>query len=606
MTRNKLYIADDTGMGTSSLPQLASWLVHPLGMNITRETCLWALIALAVVALRVWALGATPLTNTESRIALDSLSLARGTALTSPDPFFSGIQSMLMSIFGATNFTARLVTALAGVWICLLPLLARAQLGRGRALVFSLLLTLSPTLWFASRQAEGNMLAWALAGTAVLTFMRNRGRAATAICAGLLLACGQDAISPLLVIAVSGLIVVLNNKSRAARATLTPSFADVFSAIIAFVLASTIFLWRPSGLGDAFNGIATWFSTLVTPGNLGLLRVVSGLIAYEPLLMLSAIISITLLVFQQKFTQIDAIWVVWVAAGLLLLLVDQSREVADMLPLMIGCAGLATHLWVEALLVPLPSPLLPLSPSRVIGAVVCAVTIVMLIYAYLGLSLYAEQQQPASLLSILLAGIMIVGAGIVCTLLVDSGTRIALRSIALAYGICMVIYTFGAGFQLTQVRSTNPAESYVAEATDAGIDHLVQTIETTSLRANGDPNVMPLQVLDAAPPALRWALRNQLGVTYVSRLTDGAAALTPTNVKPESTGVYVGSAFRITSGATLAELRCQPAAPAPGSNQLNCLPLVRWYTKRTVDEKLVTKWILWLSSDTANRASGVQ
>jgi hypothetical protein len=322
MTRNILRIEHDKGRGGSAIGPFAN-------VHLTYETGLWFLLGLAAIALRLWALDFAPLTNLEARIALDSYAITRGEAITVANPFFYGIQSILMSILGTGNLTVRLVAALAGVWICLLPLLARAQMGRYRALLFSVILTLSPTLWYASRQAEGHSLAWALAGTALLTFLQNQRRA-TLLFVGLLLACGQDAISPLLVVGISMLVVMLN---KDARAGLKLSLTDIMSAIIAFVLASSMLLWRPSGLGDAFNGIVTWLSMLITPGNFSLLRVVSGLTVYEPLLVLSTIISIALLVIQQKFNRIDAIWIVWIVAGLLLLLIDQSREVGDMLPL---------------------------------------------------------------------------------------------------------------------------------------------------------------------------------------------------------------------------------------------------------------------------------
>ncbi|MCX7824091.1 MAG: hypothetical protein N2689_00850, partial [Verrucomicrobiae bacterium] len=45
----------------------------------------------------------------------------------------------------------------------MLPAALRWQLGRTRALIFGLLLALSPTLWFVSREMGGAMLAWTLA-----------------------------------------------------------------------------------------------------------------------------------------------------------------------------------------------------------------------------------------------------------------------------------------------------------------------------------------------------------------------------------------------------------------------------------------------------------
>ncbi|MCX6011823.1 MAG: hypothetical protein NTV30_00105, partial [Chloroflexi bacterium] len=325
-----------------------------VGLHVTVEAGLWFLIGAGIVIMRLASLDIAPLTNLEARSALDSLAILRGDAIMVPtipllgtvvDPLYSGLLSIVMSIFGTSVFFVRLISAVAGTWLCLLPILARAQMGRPRSLVFSFLLTLSPTLWFASRQANGHLLAWALAGTALLAFLQYKHHATAAVI-GLLLACGQDAISPLLILVGSGLVVLMNREVRIKYAI---KVTDLMIAIGTFVLASTLFLWRPSGLGDAFNGVATWPATLITPGTLGLARVVAGLMVYEPLLLFSTVISIAILVIQSKFNRIDAIWVVWIVAGLLLLIINQSRETVDMLPLMVGCAALATHVWIEAI-----------------------------------------------------------------------------------------------------------------------------------------------------------------------------------------------------------------------------------------------------------------
>ncbi|HEY3288947.1 MAG TPA: hypothetical protein VGK87_02350, partial [Anaerolineae bacterium] len=203
---------------------------------------------------------------------------------------------------------------------------------------------------------------------------------------------------------------------------------------------------------------------------------------------------------------------------------------------------------------------------------------------------------------ILLGFIMIIGSGIVCTLLADWIT--AIRSIALAIGICLIAFTISTGYQLTQLRSSNPAEVYVTEATDDGTNALVHTIESTGSRAFGDAHAMQIQVLDVAPPALRWALRNQQAVSYVKQISGNVAALTPATTKPNGDSPFIGSSYRVTTGATLNELRCRKTTAAASAS--DCLSLVRWITGRIVDERLVSRWILWLGSDTASRASGIQ
>jgi hypothetical protein len=222
----------------------------------------------------------------------------------------------------------------------------------------------------------------------------------------------------------------------------------------------------------------------------------------------------------------------------------------------------------------------------------------------MGLNMYGAQHQSIWLISLLLALIMVAGIGIVAILSFDAA--VALRGIGVAVGTCLVVYTLAVGYQLTQVRADDPAEAYVTEASVSGLRTLVNTIETTSTRAYSDPNTLPLQVMDSAPPALRWALHDQRNVKYVPQVRDSAAALTPISAKPGGSQVYIGNAFRVTAQASLAGLRCQLAVGAqPGApEQLDCTTLARWLISRDVGERSVTRWIFWLREDTALKASG--
>ena len=563
---------------------------------LTYEGVLWILISFVTLLIRVWYLDMAPLTNNEAANAINSLAIIHGDGVIALNPLFSSLQSLIMSLFGASDYSARLPSAIAGTLLCLAPLLMREQLGRWRALLFTMFLALSPTLWFASRQGEGALLAWLIAFSAWLSWRRGSIRM-TAICIGLLMACGQDAVGPLI---VSGLCIAFSvftvSANRPIKRPERVTWRAVVLGAVAFGIASTGLLWRPSGLGDAFNGLALWLQHIFTPGPLGFMRMLAGIIIYEPLILLSGGIGMGLLLIKRRLNADDVVWLIWITAGLLLLALNQSRNASDLTPVVIGSAALAA-LTVAELIQSLTTEMT--NPWRAEVIIAC-LTSIMLIYGYLGLSMYAAQRQNAWLISILLAALMIAGIGVVATL--THGTPVAIRGIGIGILACLLVYTLSTGYQLTQVRAMNPAEAYVGEASVDNLRLLINTIETTSTRAYGDPDSLPLQVVDSAPPALRWALRNQRKVSYVSRLGDTPAALTPINERPPGTDVYIGNAFRISSSASLATLRCQPIATA--TEQLDCTSVARWLTLRVVDETMVTRWIFWLRSDIAQKASG--
>jgi predicted membrane-bound mannosyltransferase len=128
----------------------------------TREHALWLVIALSAGVLRFVALN-LPLSDSEARFALESLNAARGQTAVLVNPLSGGLQSLALALFGDSSAVARTVATAAGTLMCLLPALLRRTIGRERALALAVLLTISPTLMFVSRQASGEALAWMLA-----------------------------------------------------------------------------------------------------------------------------------------------------------------------------------------------------------------------------------------------------------------------------------------------------------------------------------------------------------------------------------------------------------------------------------------------------------
>jgi hypothetical protein len=324
---------------------------------------------------------------------------------------------------------------------------------------------------------------------------------------------------------------------------------------------------------------------------------------YELLIVLGAIAGVAILALRIRGSA-GLAWlgwqsVAWIASGLILLAVTQGRDSANLVPVVMGAAALAAI--TGAMLI---ESLASSGSWRAEGAIM-GLTIPMLVYGFLGLSMYAAQRQNLWLITTLLAIFIVVGMGIIAIMLFNGETT--LRGLGAAIGLCLAVYTLGVGYQLTQVRITNPAEPYITTASTADLRLLKQTVEDISTRIHGDPNTLSLQVFDSAPPSLRWALRNQREIRYVTRLNNSAAALTLVSARPEGTQVYVGDAFHISSEAWLGGLGCQLAAPVASSpTQLDCTKLVHWFTQRQVDETSDSRWILWLRQDIALKASGQQ
>lgn len=126
------------------------------------EPALWAALLGASLVMRLWDLGLRALSHDESLHAYFSNHLALW-GVHNHDPMMHGpllfqINGGIFWLFGATDFTARLVFALAGTALVAAPLLFRRQLGRAGVLAAGVLLAMSPSLLYYSRYMRNDVL----------------------------------------------------------------------------------------------------------------------------------------------------------------------------------------------------------------------------------------------------------------------------------------------------------------------------------------------------------------------------------------------------------------------------------------------------------------
>ena len=126
------------------------------------EVALYFIIALMAVGLRLYKLGGRPMQAGEAAQALAAWRSAQGlpqdSALGQLSPLLFTSNVFLFALFGANDFLARLVPALGGALLALLPYFLRRRLGRMGALAASFLLALSPSTLFFSRYLGGEIV----------------------------------------------------------------------------------------------------------------------------------------------------------------------------------------------------------------------------------------------------------------------------------------------------------------------------------------------------------------------------------------------------------------------------------------------------------------
>ncbi|BCX03545.1 MAG: hypothetical protein KatS3mg053_1483 [Candidatus Roseilinea sp.] len=551
--------------------------------RVTREVALWCAIAILAGAPRLVRLDFL-LTNAEATTALTSLAMLRGEPAVFSNPLFGWLQMLLFAVFGASEVSARLVPALSGIAVCLLPAMLRSQLGRTRALIFALLLALSPTLWFVSREMGGAMLAWALAFAAYCAWRADRPTPAAAAL-GALLATGSDAAAPLIV-------TILASRVTSPPASVRVSARTAAILLLAFVSSATALLMRPSGLGDAFNGYASWAQSLGSGGSASVGRLMLGLVTSELVALVGAAFAFAVFSRTPALARSEAAWLVWIAAGFGLLVVTPGRNAALLTPLVIGLAGLASAAY-DALFASVQRRATWRREGVIAGA-----AFVLLIYAGLGVWHYAGQGRSTWLISVVIAALLIVALAAAGSLSVDYG--VPLRGIALAGIAVLSLYSLAAGIQMNHARPHNPAEPYRIQAAALGLEALQESIQLASARATGEPNALGVHIAGDSPAALQWALRDQRRFDANGDAGSVGIVLTPSPEKPKAAGNFIGMAYEVTAQAPLNEVRCI-GLPQGG---FDCLPLVRWLAFRDVDDVRTDLWVFWLRDDVARRVSG--
>ncbi len=284
---------------------------------VTWATVGWAVAALVAFTLRFAKLDAFALGPGEAHRAYDAFSLyigrpgAPGNDLPTVAPLTLLLQALAFFLFGTTDVTARLASALLGLAFVPLAYALRPFVGKPAALGMAVLAAFSPTLVYASRTADPEIAVAVFALLLLVAVLRaglpagegsvRRWAVTAGIAAGAMLASGPSAVSVLLTLGAGAVTALLADREGAlpqglrvlARtpgaplaalaglvATLLTLFTRLFSDLDAIV-----------GLGQTF---ADWGRLLARPGGAGDTPIQFFLLAivlYEPLVLALAAVA---------------------------------------------------------------------------------------------------------------------------------------------------------------------------------------------------------------------------------------------------------------------------------------------------------------------------
>ncbi|MCA9879060.1 MAG: hypothetical protein KC442_14815, partial [Thermomicrobiales bacterium] len=307
----------DDGRGGAPPPPLTP--PHALDRMITLgsespwQTAGWLAVVIAALVLRLTHLNAVALNPQEAPAAYDAWVLFRGQPPVTVEPLPNVgavlllVQGALFFLFGATDVVARLAAAGPGLLLVLAPLVLRRWVGGPAALGMAAVVGISPTLVYASRVINPDVII-ALCALAVVIALaalgRNRRGALPAVsigvAAGAALGTGPAALTVAITLVIGFAAAALTEPTgtlaaglrglRQPKNALWCLLAFVFTVVVVF----TRLLSYPAGISGVWDTVGAWRGLLLGPGAgqpVALFLLV--LLVYELLALLFALVALT-------------------------------------------------------------------------------------------------------------------------------------------------------------------------------------------------------------------------------------------------------------------------------------------------------------------------
>ena len=481
--------------------------------KIKLEHVLFFTALCAAIFVRFLNLGEAPLNDSEARLALDAWQLAQGLKgigefHPAPYPGYILITGFLFSLLEPTNFLARLLPALAGVSLLLVPILLRDLLGKPAAILLAFGLALDPGLVIASRLASGPMLAVTFGLLAVICWQQGRPRLA-GFMAALLLLSGPQAIQGILIGAATLLLLRLvppGSEAGSQQLTTKPSIRGPFKQALAVLgislaVAGTLFLQIPQGLAAMADSFLAYFSGWTTSSTIPAGRIAAALAIYQPVALIFALVSIGRTLVQRRIDYLDLLLIFWTGIALLHGLLYPNRQTLDLVWVLVPMWMLAAR--------ELDRQVEP--GGKHLAAYGQALLIVLLAgllwFNLAGLSRSDPQFNNNLARLLLMAGVILLAA--ISTILVSLGWSWGSGKYGLVLGIAGAgsLYLISTLWGSTQVRANSPAELWYSSQAGEQAELLAKTARDLSVWTTGFPDQLDI-VLNGDSPSIQWVLRN--------------------------------------------------------------------------------------------------
>jgi 4-amino-4-deoxy-L-arabinose transferase-like glycosyltransferase len=524
-----------------------------------------------------------PLSPIEAQEALSAWQFLQigPNPITAGSPAYLTLTSLLMPFLGVSDVTARLVPALFGLGLVMLPWLLRDRLGQIGALLTAVLFAVSPLYAAISRTAGGDAIALFAILLVTIAGLRLRDGGSDnwlyvlAGALGLGLASSPLIYSGLITLAIAWFAqrLVSPEPEQNYQPERTKIIKPAILGGLILIALSTRFFTHLPGLGSATQILGDWLAQFSWQGDLQtLLSPFLVLGRYEIVLLPLGIFAIIWAIWRNH--PLGTLFTYWLLAGMILMLLQRGVLNNALLVPLAGylLLGLASN------------HLLRRGRSRwtwaVTGMIVLLGAIVLVNVArFLRVSLVEQQVANLWISMMALAAVVLL-----IYYFWTEHEKAVIQGLWLGVMTLLLVYQWGTAWNLTHVTANDPRESWVEQATDD---------EVGLLATNSDGDIPIFSAVDS--PVLRWYLRDFGRAQFGQTLPPGAqyeVIISPAAViEPAFGDEYLGGDF----GLLRAETAESSLSPTP------LLDALRWSlfheSPRGVTEERV---ILWVRADLAH------
>jgi len=360
--------ADNQPMQTTETTQHQT---QTTDMTISLEVLAYFALALLAIIFRVAELDAVPLSEHEAQQALHAWHTVNPTApgefITAHNPLTYVSQLLTFSTFGGNELAVRFGVMVAGVLLSLSPILFRERIGKTRAFVWAVLLSLLTVPVVSSRYADGTtwmMLFAVLSMWMIWRYWYSRKVSdamwATGFITAMVLLSSPSGIPLLVILLVSGWLAVWRTALSAPerldlpgddilqtalkRLLEFPFLQVAFVPVLLIVSVGTVFMFNPSGLSTVSQLVNSALSGITQPASEDGIRLgFIALFTYEPLLIIFAIGGTWLLWRHDDVTYADRFAVAWSVVGTIGLLLYAGATTSDAMWVIIPLTLLASY-----------------------------------------------------------------------------------------------------------------------------------------------------------------------------------------------------------------------------------------------------------------------